>query len=65
MAKRAVGKKCSTTNCRNYSAAFVGQNAAALSSYFRINENVVVSGGLSYGVEAKQVGGRAGMLFAW
>jgi hypothetical protein len=25
----------------------------------------VLSGGLSYGVEAKQFGGRAGMLFAW
>ena len=36
-----------------------------MSSYLRRNENVVLSGGLSYGVEAKQFGGRAGMLFAW
>lgn len=44
---------------------FERQNAAAMSGYLRLNENVVLSGGLSYGVEAKQFGGRAGMLFAW
>ena len=44
---------------------FQRQNAAAMSSYFRLSENVVLSGGLSYGVEAKQFGGRAGVLFAW
>jgi hypothetical protein len=32
---------------------------------FRLAETVVLSGGVSYGVEAKQFGGRAGMLFAW
>ena len=35
---------------------FQRQNAAAMSSYFRLSENVVLSGGLSYGVEAKQSG---------
>jgi hypothetical protein len=35
-----------------------------MSSYCRHNENVVLSGDLSYGVAAKQFGGRAGMLFA-
>jgi hypothetical protein len=48
----------------NY-GTFVGQNAAAMSGYYRLNQNVVLSGGVSYGVEARQVGGRAGMLFAW
>jgi hypothetical protein len=38
---------------------------ALTGGYIRINENVVLSGGLSYGVEAKAFGGRAGMLFAW
>jgi hypothetical protein len=46
-------------------AGFERQNAAGMSSYLRRNEDVVLSGGLSYGVEAKQFGGRAGMLFAW
>jgi hypothetical protein len=36
-----------------------------MSSYFRLSDDVVLSGGVSYGVEAKQFGGRAGMLFAW
>jgi hypothetical protein len=36
-----------------------------MSSYLHLNENVVLSGGLSYGVEAKQFGGCAGMPFAW
>lgn len=40
-------------------------NAAALSTCLRITDNVVLSGGVSYGVEARQLGGRAGMLFAW
>ena len=44
---------------------FERQNAAAMSSCLRRNENVVLSGGLSYGVEAKRFGARAGMLFAW
>ncbi len=48
----------------NY-GTFVGQNAAALSTYLRVTDHVVFSGSLSYGVEAKQFGGRAGMLFAW
>lgn len=47
----------------NY-GTFERQNAAALSSYFRLNETVVLSGGLSYGFEQRQFGGRAGMLFA-
>ena len=48
----------------NY-GTFERQNAAALSSYFRLTDHVVLSGGVSYGVEQKQFGGRAGMLFAW
>ena len=48
----------------NY-GTFERQNAAAMSSYLHLNENVMLSGGLSYDVEAKQYGGRAGMLFAW
>jgi len=48
----------------NY-GTFERQNAAALSSYFRLTESVVLSGGLSYGVEQRQFGGRAGVLFAW
>ena len=48
----------------NY-GTFERQNAAALSSYFRLNDHVVLSGGVSYGVEQKQFSGRAGMLFAW
>jgi trimeric autotransporter adhesin len=48
----------------NY-GTFERQNAALLSSYLRLNENVVLSGGLSYGVEAKQFGARAGVQFAW
>jgi len=48
----------------NY-GTFERQNAAALSSYFRLSDHVVLSGGVSYGVEQKQFGGRAGMLFAW
>ena len=43
----------------NY-GTFQSQNAAALSTYLRITDNVVLSGGLSYGVEAKQFGGRGG-----
>ncbi|HZN30895.1 MAG TPA: YadA-like family protein [Xanthobacteraceae bacterium] len=48
----------------NY-GTFQGQNAAALSTFLRMNEYVVFSAGMSYGVEAKQLGGRAGLLFAW
>lgn len=48
----------------NY-GTFQQQNAAALSTYLRITDNVVLSGGVSYGVEARQLGRRAGMLFAW
>jgi hypothetical protein len=44
---------------------FRGQNATAFSGYYRVSPNVVVSGGLSWGVEQGQIGGRAGMLFAW
>jgi hypothetical protein len=48
----------------NY-GTFQHQNAAALSSYFRVTDNVIFSSGVSYGVEARQFGGRAGLLFAW
>ncbi len=48
----------------NY-GTFQRQNAAAISTHLRLSEHVVLSGGLSYGVEAQQFGGRAGMLFAW
>ena len=44
---------------------FERQNAAAVSGYYRLTDTVIVSGGVSYGVEARQLGGRAGMLFAW
>jgi trimeric autotransporter adhesin len=44
---------------------FERQNAAAVSGYYRLTDAVVVSGGVSYGVDARQFGGRAGMLFAW
>jgi autotransporter adhesin len=44
---------------------FQHQNATAVSGYYRLSEAVVVSGGVSMGIEARQFGGRAGMLFAW
>jgi len=44
---------------------FERQNATAVSGYYRLSEAIVVSGGVSMGIEARQFGGRAGMLFAW
>ena len=37
----------------------------ALSSYVRVTDQVVVSGGLGYGVGASQFGGRVGVQFSW
>jgi len=48
----------------NY-GTFGGMSALALSSHARIDDNVVVSGGISYGVDQNLVGGRVGMQFAW
>jgi hypothetical protein len=48
----------------NY-GTFEGQNAVALSSYLRIDDSTVVSGGISYGVDQNLVGGRFGMQWAW
>jgi len=48
----------------NY-GTFAGQNAFALSSALRLNANVVASGALGFGVDQNQIGGRAGLQFAW
>ena len=48
----------------NY-GTFGGTGALALSSHARIDDNTVVSGGISYGVDQNLVGGRVGMQFAW
>ena len=48
----------------NY-GTFGGMSAVALSSHVRVDDNAVVSGGISYGVEQNLVGGRVGMQFAW
>jgi hypothetical protein len=44
---------------------FAGQSAMAMSSYYRVSSNTVLSGGISYGVNSNQVGTRVGALFAW
>jgi hypothetical protein len=44
---------------------FEGQNAVALSTFVRVTDNVILSGGASYGIEQSKFGGRAGLLFAW
>ena len=43
--------------------AFGGQSAIGISQYMRLNQNVVLSGGI--GVQSNQVGGRAGLQVAW
>ena len=48
----------------NY-GTFQGQSAMALSSYVRVTDQVVVSGGLGYGVGASQFGVRVGVQFSW
>jgi hypothetical protein len=48
----------------NY-GTFEGQSAVALSSYLRVDDSTVVSGGVSYGVDQNLVGGRFGMQWAW
>ena len=48
----------------NY-GTFQRQNAAATLAHLRLSEHVLLCGSVSYGVEAQQFGGRAGMLFAW
>jgi hypothetical protein len=48
----------------NY-GTFQSQNAVGLSSFLRLSDNVVLSGGMAYGVDQKDFGGRAGMTFSW
>jgi trimeric autotransporter adhesin len=44
---------------------FDRQNAMGFSGQVRVTDHIVVSGGLGYGLEMKQVAARAGIQFAW
>lgn len=44
---------------------FEGENAFAGTAHARINENVILSGGIGYGAAQHTVGGRAGVTVAW
>lgn len=43
--------------------AFGGQTALGISQFLRVNDNVVVSGGVA--LQERQIGGRAGVMMAW
>ena len=47
------------------SGTFDQLNAMALSGIMRLTEHFVLSGGIGYGMEMKQVAGRTGLQFAW
>jgi autotransporter adhesin len=43
--------------------AFGGQTAIGISQFLRVNDNLVVSGGVA--LQERQIGGRAGVMMAW
>ncbi len=42
-----------------------GTNAFGVTAYIRITNNVVLNGGIGVGLTKGDVGGRAGVTFAW
>jgi hypothetical protein len=44
---------------------FQGENGFAATAAARLNQNVIVHGGVGLGTNRGTVGGRAGMTFAW
>ncbi len=44
---------------------FDGSNAVAFGAAGRLDEGVYLSGGLGVGTDSGEVGGRAGLTFAW
>ena len=42
-----------------------GTNAFAANALLRVNDNIVINGGIGVGVTKGDVGGRAGVTYAW